>query len=82
MAADHTNNEEKSHSVSIILQTRLKFVLRRKKMEARLEILKELEEYDKQRKLADERSEIRELSNEEKLLQEMVFPDNLAFPIH
>jgi hypothetical protein len=82
MVGENTNDGEKSHSVSIILQTRLKYVLRRKKAEARLEILKELEDYDKQRKVADDKSEIREMSSEEKLLQEMVFPDNLAYPIH
>ena len=56
--------------------------MRRKKQDHRLEILKELDEYERAKKSADDKSEIRELTNEEKSLNDMVFPENLAFPIH
>lgn len=79
---ENVTMDDKSHSVSIALQSKLKYMMKRKKNEYRCDILKELEEYERLKKVADEKSEIRELSNEEKMLIDMVFPENLAFPIH
>ena len=68
--------------MSVNLQSKIKYMMRRKKQDHRLEILKELDEYERAKKSADDKSEIRELTNEEKSLNDMVFPENLAFPIH
>ena len=44
--------------------------------------MKELDDMEKAKRQADERSEIREISNEEKQLNELVFPESFIFPIH
>ena len=43
----------------------------------RTEVIRELDEYEYLRRMADERSEIRELTQEEKYINELVFPDTL-----
>lgn len=79
---ENVTMDDKSHSVSIQLQSKLKYNIRRKKQAAREEILRDLDEYENAKKRADDKSEIRELTTEEKALIEMVFPEHLAFPIH
>ena len=56
-------------------------ILKRRLLDARMDVLRELDEFERLKKEADEKSEIRELSYEEKALDEMVFPEALAFPI-
>jgi len=76
------SRDEKSYSISIQLQDKLKQILRKRKQEARVEVLKELEEFERLQKKADEESDMREITVEEKLMKELVFPDALAFCIH
>lgn len=45
-------------------------------------MIRELDEFERLRKAADDKSEIRELSVEEKYINELVFPDTLKFTIH
>ena len=66
--SENITGEDKTASISVSLQTKLKFLIAKKKTEARQEVLNELDDYEKQRKTADEKSEIRELSHEEKYL--------------
>ena len=57
-------------------------MLRKRKYDARQEIIKELDEFERARKAADEKSEIREISNEEKSLNELIWPETWSFPVH
>ena len=45
-------------------------------------MLAKLLEFDNKQKEADDNSEIPELSKEEQLMKELVFPDKLGFPLH
>mmetsp|Transcript_40420 Transcript_40420/g.52990 ORF Transcript_40420/g.52990 Transcript_40420/m.52990 type:complete len:253 (+) Transcript_40420:448-1206(+) len=74
--------EDKSFSISLALQDKLKAIIRRRKAEARADLLEILNEYERLQKVSDDNSEMRELTQEEKLMKELVFPDGLGFPIH
>ena len=43
-------NDDKSHSVSVNLQSKIKYMMRRKKQDHRIEILKELDDYERSKK--------------------------------
>ena len=78
----HVSVEDKSFSISFALQDKLKQIVRKKKQDAREDLLAQLAEYERLEREAEEKSEMRELTEAEKQMRELVFPDALAFPIH
>ena len=73
---------DKSFSISLALHDKLKTIIRRNKEAAREELLEKLREYERCEKQADDISEMRDLTQAEKLMKELVFPQELKFPIH
>ena len=74
--------EDKSFSISLAMQDSLKSIIKQMKNKERMKIIDRLEVFDRLQKEADEKSQVRELKEEEKQMKELVFPELLGFPIH
>ena len=64
--SENVTGEDKNASISVSVNAKLKVVLEKAKKDLRQKILDTLADYDQQKKVAEEKSEIREISTEEK----------------
>ena len=72
----------KNSIVSESLRQKIKQILQRKKEERRVEILNKILEFDRLQQVADEKNEAYTPSKTELSIKELIYPDELKFPIH